>query len=72
MNPIIHTLLLILSIVIIGVVMLQSKGTGLSIVPGSSDFGKFERRGAEKTLHTITIGLVGLFVGLSALSYFIS
>jgi preprotein translocase subunit SecG len=52
--------------------MLQSKGTGLSIVPGSNDFGKFERRGAEKTLHTITIGLVVLFVGLATVSYFIS
>jgi protein translocase SecG subunit len=72
MNTLIHTLLLVLSIVIIAVVMLQSKGTGLSIVPGSNDFGKFERRGAEKTLHTITIGLVVLFVGLATVSYFIS
>jgi preprotein translocase subunit SecG len=39
-----HFILLILSVIIIIAVTLQSKGTGLSIVPGSNDFGKFERR----------------------------
>lgn len=66
---IIHTLLVILALIIVVVVMLQSKGTGLSVVPGSNDFGKFERRGAEKTLHTVTIGLVGLFILLAVASY---
>lgn len=66
---IIHTLLIILALIIVVVVMLQSKGTGLSVVPGSNDFGKFERRGAEKTLHTVTIGLVGLFILLAVVSY---
>jgi protein translocase SecG subunit len=67
-----HTLITILAVILIVVIMLQSKGTGLSIVPGSNDFGKFERRGAEKTLHTITIALVAIFVGLSIMSYFVS
>lgn len=52
--------------------MLQAKGTGLSIVPGSSDFGKFERRGGELILHRITIGLISLFVIISMVSYFIA
>lgn len=55
--PVIITLALIL----IPLITLQSKGTGLSIVPNSNDFGKFERRGAEKTIHIITIILVVCF-----------
>lgn len=50
-----------LSVILIPLIMLQSKGSGLSIIPNSNDFGKFERRGAEKTLHIITIVLVALF-----------
>jgi protein translocase SecG subunit len=69
---ILETILLILALVIIFITMIQAKGTGLSIVPGSGDFGKFERRGPEKTLHQATIILVAIFVALSAYSYFIS
>lgn len=67
-----HVILLILAILIIVVVTIQSKGTGLSIVPGSNDFGKFERRGPEKTLHQATILLVAVFVVISIYSYFVS
>lgn len=66
---ILHTALIVLALLIILIVMLQSKGTGLSIVPGANDFGKFERRGAELTLHRITIGMVALFIVLSIISY---
>ena len=69
---ILHIALIVLALIIIVVIMLQAKGSGLSIIPGSNDFGKFERRGPEKILHTITIILVSTFVGLSVLSYFIS
>jgi protein translocase SecG subunit len=64
--------LTLLAIVIIVIVGLQSKGTGLSIIPGSGDFGKFERRGPEKILHNTTIILIVLFIVLSLVSYFIS
>ena len=66
------TLLLVLSILIIIVVMLQAKWNGLSIVPGSSDFGKFERRGGELMLHRLTIGLISVFVLAAMVSYFIA
>jgi preprotein translocase subunit SecG len=69
---VLSTILLIVSVLIIVIVMLQAKGTGLSIVPGSSDFGKFERRGGELVLHRITIGLVVLFVAISTIVYFIA
>lgn len=64
-------LITILSIIITLLVMLQSKGAGLSIVPGSNDFGKFERRGAEKTVHLITIILVVIFI-LACIAYYIA
>ncbi len=64
-------LIVILALIIIVVVGLQSKWAGLSIIPGSGDFGKFERRGGEKVLHTATIVLVVAFVVLSLVSYLI-
>lgn len=67
-----HITLIVLSLIIIVVTMLQAKGAGLSIVPGSDDFGKFERRGPEKILHSLTIALIAGFVLLSLISYFIS
>lgn len=69
---IISIFLLILSIIIILAVMLQAKWTGLSIVPGSNDFGKFERRGSELVLHRITIWLISVFVLTSVIAYFIA
>jgi protein translocase SecG subunit len=67
-----NVILLILATIIIVLVTIQAKGTGLSIVPGSNDFGKFERRGPEKTLHQATILLVSVFVVISIYSYFVS
>lgn len=62
--------IIVVGLILITLVMLQSKGTGLSIVPGSNDFGKFERRGPEKTLHIITISLVVIFIALCIGYYF--
>ena len=72
MALIIKYALVAVSIALALLIVVQSKGTGLSIAPGSGDFGKFERRGAEKTLHTITIVLACTFVLLATASYFIS
>lgn len=69
---IVHTLLIILALIVIIITMLQAKGSGLSIIPGSGDFGKFERRGPEKVLHNITIALIIVFIGLALISYFIA
>ena len=65
-------LLTLCAILIIVSVMLQSKGSGLSIIPTSNDFGKFERRGPEKIIYQITIGLIVAFIGLSLFSYFLA
>lgn len=61
----------ITSILLILIILVQAKGTGLSIAPGSADFGKFEKRGAEKTLHIITIILGVIFVANATLYFFV-
>lgn len=66
------TTLLINAVLIIILVTMQSKWTGLSIIPGSNDFGKFERRGPEKILHQATIALVMSFTVLSLVAYFLA
>jgi|JI8StandDraft_1071087.scaffolds.fasta_scaffold50267_2 protein translocase SecG subunit len=65
-------LLITLAALIILVVMVQAKWSGLSIVPGSGDFGKFERRGGELMIHRITIGLITLFILTAVVAYFIA
>ena len=62
-------LLIIVALFLIVVITLQSKGSGLSIIPGTGDFGKFERRGGEKVLHNATVVGVVLFTLLSLVIY---
>ncbi len=59
------------SVLLCLLVVIQSKGTGLSLAPGSGDFGKFEKRGPEKALHVITIVLAVVFVALSTALFFL-
>jgi protein translocase SecG subunit len=53
-------------------IVLQSKGNGLSLAPGSGDFGKFEKRGPEKILHMITLVLVVIFIALALALFFLA
>jgi preprotein translocase subunit SecG len=58
--------LLITSVALIASVILQSKGAGLGGLTGGDTGGVFSaRRGIEKTLFRITIGLSLLFFGLA-------
>jgi len=58
--------LIIISIALIASVILQSKGAGLGGLTGGDSGGIFTaRRGIEKTLFRITIGLSIIFVILS-------
>jgi len=53
---------LIVSICLIVAVLLQVKGSGLGGLFGGSDSGIYKtRRGAERTLFNLTVGLVVLF-----------
>ena len=58
--------LIITSIALIASVILQSKGAGLGGLTGGDSGGVFSaRRGIEKTLFRITIGLSVVFFGLA-------
>lgn len=65
----IKTALLILQVIIsvslITVILLQAKGSGLSTVFGGSGGFYRSRRGVEKLLVYVTIGLAGSFLLLS-------
>jgi protein translocase SecG subunit len=63
---------IVVSTLLVLLILVQSKGNGLSIAPGSNDFGKFEKRGAEKTLHIATIVLGTIFVVNATIYFFLS
>jgi preprotein translocase subunit SecG len=64
--------LIITSIALIASVILQNKGVGLGGLSGSDSGGVFTaRRGVEKTLFWITIGLSGLFFILTLVTVYI-
>ncbi len=69
MAPFLYVALMVVSIALIVSVILQSKGAGLGGLTGA-DFGGFvtARRGLEKTLFQITIGLSILFFFLVILT----
>jgi preprotein translocase subunit SecG len=61
--------LIVVSVALIGSVILQSKGAGLGGLTGADTGGIFTaRRGVEKTLFYVTIGLSVLFFVLAVLS----
>lgn len=66
MTPYFDVALIITSIALIAAVILQNKGVGLGGLTGSDTGAVFtQRRGLEKTLFYITIGLGILFVILT-------
>jgi len=70
MLGIIKIIEIIVSILLILVVLIQPKKSSLNLTTFWNDaVWKFERRWAEKTLHTLTIILWALFV-LTSLAYF--
>jgi preprotein translocase subunit SecG len=65
--------LIITSIALIASVILQSKGVGLGGLTGQDTGGVFTaRRGIEKTLFWITIGLAALFFILTIIAVILS
>jgi preprotein translocase subunit SecG len=61
---------LIISILLIGAVLLQNKGSGLSSAFGGSGEAFHTQRGLEKFLSTVTVVLGVLFV-LNSLAFLI-
>jgi preprotein translocase subunit SecG len=65
--------LIITSIALIASVILQSKGVGLGGLTGSDSGGVFTaRRGIEKTLFWVSIGLSVLFFGLTLITVLVT
>ena len=65
--------LIITSIALITSVILQNKGVGLGGLTGSDTGGVFSaRRGIEKTLFYVTIGLSALFFILTIVTVIVS
>ncbi|MDE2803426.1 MAG: preprotein translocase subunit SecG [Chloroflexota bacterium] len=67
MGPFLNATLILVSILLIGIILLQVRGEG------SGAFGQAQstfrvRRGMELLLFRFTIGLIVLFVGLAILS----
>ncbi len=63
---------IIISIIVIGVVLLQARGSGFSATFSSDTSIYRTRRGVQKTLFNVTIALAVLFVGISILSVLFS
>jgi len=63
-----HIVQIILSVALIVLVILQSKGGGLSRMFGGEGGVYKTRRGFEKTLFNVTIGVIVAFFAFSLLS----
>ena len=64
---------MITSVALIGSILLQSKGIGLGSLAGGDTGGVYtKRRGVERVLFFVTIGLAVLFVVLALVSVLIT
>ncbi|HOG57996.1 MAG TPA: preprotein translocase subunit SecG [Anaerolineaceae bacterium] len=65
--------IMITSVALIGSILLQSKGIGLGSLAGGDTGGVYtKRRGVERVLFFVTIGLAALFVVLALVSVLIT
>ena len=73
MSTYINIVQIIISVSMIAAIVLQSKGAGLGGLTGASDGGVFRaRRGVEKLLFNITIGLSLAFFATAIVNVIIS
>ncbi|MBU0612829.1 preprotein translocase subunit SecG [Patescibacteria group bacterium] len=71
MEDILNIAQLVVAIALIIVILVQNKGAGLGGVFGGDGNTYSTKRGFEKNLHTITIVLAALFLGLALANFFI-
>lgn len=67
MQIILNIIQIVIAVLLIGAVLLQQRGTGLSATFGGEGGVYFKKRGAEKVIFIATIVLAVLFI-LSALA----
>lgn len=73
MNTYIEIAIIIVSVALIASILLQSKGIGLGGLAGGDAGGVYtQRRGIEKVLFYITIGLSAIFLILALISVLIT
>ncbi|HNW94608.1 MAG TPA: preprotein translocase subunit SecG [Anaerolineaceae bacterium] len=73
MNSFLNIAIMITSVALIASILLQSKGIGLGSLAGGDTGGVYtKRRGVERVLFFVTIGLAVLFVVLALVSVLIS
>jgi preprotein translocase subunit SecG len=63
---------LVISIALVALLVMQAKGGGLSKMFGGEGSVYRSRRGVEKTVHNLTIGLIVVFVVISVASVAVS
>jgi preprotein translocase subunit SecG len=63
---------ILISVVLIGVLLLQARGSGFSATFNSDSSIYRTRRGVEKTLFNVTIGLAVVFIIVSIMSVALS
>ncbi|HEX7101346.1 MAG TPA: preprotein translocase subunit SecG [Nitrolancea sp.] len=69
MHTAVSIAMILISVVLILVVLMQSKGSGFSGAFGGSSSSIYRtRRGLEKTLYQFTIGLAIVFVAIAILA----
>lgn len=61
---------IVLSVLVIGLILIQGKGTGLSGVFGGEGNVFRTKRGAERILFIVTIVIVVLFFGVALLNVY--
>ena len=73
LNDYLDIALIVLSIALVVAIILQSKSAGLGGLTGADTGGVFRaRRGVERLLFNITIGLAVVFFGLAIASVILS
>jgi preprotein translocase subunit SecG len=73
LNSFLNIAIMITSVALIASILLQSKGIGLGSLAGGDTGGVYtKRRGVERVLFFVTIGLAVLFVVLALVSVLIS
>ncbi|MEX2229670.1 MAG: preprotein translocase subunit SecG [Dehalococcoidia bacterium] len=59
---------ILISSLLIVLVLMQVRGTGFGAALGGQDYSFRTRRGMQRSLHRVTIGIVGVFLAISAWS----
>ncbi len=71
MDTVINIIMIVISLLLIGVILIQVRGQGTALF-GAAESSYRTRRGIELILFRFTIGLVAVFVGVSIASAIIT